>query len=401
MVIAVIGPAVGLNVADTLQVLVTRICGGSTSPGSLDGLDPYVPVPRSPNENCAMLALTRAIFAAPECRTMYQRRRPPRSNTRDSLNRDAHALYGGAAADDARVSVALALIAEVDGHGLRVSVIAARVGLSRWHLEKLLRQSTGRSFTEHVRSARVTAAIRVLGIVHLSIKEAAGHCGYLNTAAMARDFRRSLDISPGVWRSHSFGARLYPRDGPESSVTPPGPSDADGAMLALTQVIAAAPALRAMYRLGRVHDSAAKGSTDRADLPPCRTAAEHDAVDPRVLLALAIIAEVAGHGVTVSVVSSRVDLSRWHFEKLLRQSTGRSFTEHVRSARVSAALPVLGLVRLSIKEVAARCGYLSTAALTRDFRRCLDISPAVWRSRSFGARLYALLEARPALELLN
>jgi AraC-like DNA-binding protein len=103
-------------------------------------------------------------------------------------------------ATDLRVDTALRLIRTGCCRGVSVNEVARELRLSRWHLERLLRRITGRSFTEHVRTARLAVAAHLLDTSFLSVKEIATHVGYSSASSFARDFRRTLAMSPVEWK---------------------------------------------------------------------------------------------------------------------------------------------------------------------------------------------------------
>lgn len=65
-------------------------------------------------------------------------------------------------------------------------------------------------------------------------------------------------------------------------------------------------------------------------------------------------------------------------------AAGLSFTGVLREARMALARRLLASGRsppLPIAEIARRCGYTDASHFSRDFRRCLGVSPAAWRER--------------------
>ncbi len=102
--------------------------------------------------------------------------------------------------------------------------------------------------------------------------------------------------------------------------------------------------------------------------------------DARVALALSYIRQHAPTGSTsVAAIAAHVRLSRWHLERLMRQHTGQPVTAHLRAVRMLAARQLLAGSLLTVKEIAAKSGYGSTSALSRDFKRTSGVSPLEWR----------------------
>jgi AraC-like DNA-binding protein len=107
-----------------------------------------------------------------------------------------------AIAPDSRVRLALGAIEQLVPAGpLSVRDVAPRVNLSTWHLQRLLRRHTGRSFAECVRHARLMYAMRYLRGSMLSVKEVSARVGYTHCSSFCRDFRRAYGCAPTAWRA--------------------------------------------------------------------------------------------------------------------------------------------------------------------------------------------------------
>jgi AraC-like DNA-binding protein len=101
---------------------------------------------------------------------------------------------------DKRVQTALTFIKNNCQRSVRIDDVAATVGLSRWHFERLTKRDTGTSPRGHLVAARMERAGALLRERHLSIKELAFRVGYGNANAFTRDFRRSYGTPPRTWR---------------------------------------------------------------------------------------------------------------------------------------------------------------------------------------------------------
>jgi AraC-like DNA-binding protein len=103
--------------------------------------------------------------------------------------------------EDARISVALRYIgAHCCDRTLSLGRVAAEVTLSPWHFDRLLKRSTGSSYREHLRSARMTIAEQLLDRSFFSVKEVAAHVGYGTASDFDRDFRHRHGMTPTAWR---------------------------------------------------------------------------------------------------------------------------------------------------------------------------------------------------------
>jgi AraC-like DNA-binding protein len=124
------------------------------------------------------------------------------------------AITSEASRIDARVQNALELIQLNCERRVRIAELAATVGLSRWHLERLTRKCTGAPLRDHLAAARMERAIDLLAEGRLSIKELAFRLGYGNASAFTRNFRKRFGTAPRSWRrshSPSFSSRLSGR----------------------------------------------------------------------------------------------------------------------------------------------------------------------------------------------
>ncbi len=80
-------------------------------------------------------------------------------------------------------------------------------------------------------------------------------------------------------------------------------------------------------------------------------------------------------------VAAQVNLSPWHFDRLLKRSTGRAYREQIHSARMSIAERLLDETFLTMKEIAARVGYAKASDFDREFRLSHRMTPTEWRRR--------------------
>jgi two-component system response regulator YesN len=100
-----------------------------------------------------------------------------------------------------KVALALKMIdAEATRQRPRLKPIAAAVGLSSWHLSRLVKSELGRNLRDYVREVRVGLAMDLLEIPSKSVKEVAFELGYHDSGTFARDFRRQRGQSPSQWR---------------------------------------------------------------------------------------------------------------------------------------------------------------------------------------------------------
>lgn len=79
--------------------------------------------------------------------------------------------------------------------------LAAALGVSRWHLSRVISRETGHGFAEHLHGLRVLEAAHLLATTRLSVKEVAATVGYPRTGELDRHFGRWLRMTPSRFRS--------------------------------------------------------------------------------------------------------------------------------------------------------------------------------------------------------
>lgn len=79
-------------------------------------------------------------------------------------------------------------------------------------------------------------------------------------------------------------------------------------------------------------------------------------------------------------VARHAGISPSHFSRLLKERTGRSFTELLRQSRVDLACELLRGTEKSLAEIADACGFCDQAYFTHVFRDVKGITPKQFRS---------------------
>lgn len=82
--------------------------------------------------------------------------------------------------------------------GLRAA--ARHVGVSPWHLARVLKRATGVGFHHHLHRMRVAEARELLRHSDRSIKEIAYASGYADTRSLDRHFKRRVGVTPTAFR---------------------------------------------------------------------------------------------------------------------------------------------------------------------------------------------------------
>jgi len=86
----------------------------------------------------------------------------------------------------------------------------------------------------------------------------------------------------------------------------------------------------------------------------------------------------------VPELASRAAMSARHFARRFTAETGTTPAEYVARARLDTARRLLEETRLSLKEVATRCGFAQEQNLRRAFVRRLGVTPTDYRERVQG-----------------
>jgi AraC-like DNA-binding protein len=83
---------------------------------------------------------------------------------------------------------------------------------------------------------------------------------------------------------------------------------------------------------------------------------------------------------TLDQMAEYAGFSKFHFERLFKQSTGLTFYQYLTQKRISYAEFLLTNPSLSITEIAYRSGFSSGSTFARTFRQLKDYSPSDFRS---------------------
>ena len=83
----------------------------------------------------------------------------------------------------------------------------------------------------------------------------------------------------------------------------------------------------------------------------------------------------------VDILATRAGMSPRTFARLYAERTGRTPAKTVEGFRLDAARHALEDTRLSVKEIAVRCGFLEEDRMRRCFHRCLGVNPQEYRNR--------------------
>lgn len=91
-----------------------------------------------------------------------------------------------------------------------------------------------------------------------------------------------------------------------------------------------------------------------------------------------------GDDVSIEELARITDLSRYHFMRAFKQSTGKTLVQTLIDLRVEKAREMLENTNLPVSEIAAQVGYDAPQAFARVFRRETGIAPSQYRRELSG-----------------
>jgi AraC-like DNA-binding protein len=95
--------------------------------------------------------------------------------------------------------------------------------------------------------------------------------------------------------------------------------------------------------------------------------------------ALAYIEANLGSKISTRELADLVAFSKSHFSRAFKRSLGATPMAYVANRRVERAKVMMTSTREPLSEIALACGFADQSHLTRSFRRCVGMSPAIWR----------------------
>lgn len=84
---------------------------------------------------------------------------------------------------------------------------------------------------------------------------------------------------------------------------------------------------------------------------------------------------------SVELLASRINLSRYYFQKQYRLAFGVTCMQDVISSRMEHAKLYLMQQDLSVKSIAHTCGYNNEAHFMRQFKRFTGLTPSQYRNK--------------------
>lgn len=86
-------------------------------------------------------------------------------------------------------------------------------------------------------------------------------------------------------------------------------------------------------------------------------------------------------GTSIATIAEALNMSRSHFFRAFRESTGISPYQWLLKQRIDNAQRLLRTTNLPLSEIALHCGFSDQSHFTRIFSRDVGVTPKVWRQR--------------------
>lgn len=120
----------------------------------------------------------------------------------------------------------------------------------------------------------------------------------------------------------------------------------------------------------------------RAAASPEGCGAGENLIDWRVRVVLMCLEKQHSNlRLTIRALSEGLRLSEHYLGKLVKDSTGMTFRQHLRKVRMEHAQALLRDRSLPVKEIAALEGYREPGNFSKDFRRFSGMAPTEYREQ--------------------
>lgn len=125
-------------------------------------------------------------------------------------------------------------------------------------------------------------------------------------------------------------------------------------------------------------------------IEPCKTTS--GGLSPqRERLVKQLILERLGDSLEVTELAQACSLSRSHFSRAFKCSTGCSPQDWIRQQRIARAKLLIQHTDLSLTQISLECGFCDQAHFCHMFTRSEGINPFAWRCRTVRAVRHSAL----------
>lgn len=93
-----------------------------------------------------------------------------------------------------------------------------------------------------------------------------------------------------------------------------------------------------------------------------------------------LILDRLGESLEVTELAEACSLSRSHFSRAFKCSTGLSPQDWIRTQRIARAKQLIQLTHLSLTQISLECGFCDQAHFCHMFTRSEGVNPMTWRN---------------------
>ena len=87
---------------------------------------------------------------------------------------------------------------------LDLHAVAEEIGVSTWHLCKVIKKQTGTNFVDLLNKARIEGAKRLLVETNMKVYEVAEEVGYTDTTYFSKIFKKIASVTPNEYRNTMY-----------------------------------------------------------------------------------------------------------------------------------------------------------------------------------------------------
>ncbi len=102
----------------------------------------------------------------------------------------------------------------------------------------------------------------------------------------------------------------------------------------------------------------------------------------RERLAKNLIHALLGEKISVPQLAQACALSRSHFSRAFKRSTGMSPQDWIHRQRIAQAKRLIQESDMTLTQISAECGFCDQAHFSRTFTRAEGVNPMEWRSKA-------------------
>ncbi|WP_411959575.1 AraC family transcriptional regulator [Pseudomonas sp. s4] len=97
-------------------------------------------------------------------------------------------------------------------------------------------------------------------------------------------------------------------------------------------------------------------------------------------------------GVSVTELAEACGLSRSHFTRIFKESTGTAPQQWMRKQRISKSKHLLETSTMLLAEIALECGFCDQSHFCRTFRTAEGMTPHAWQQHAWSQRMHRTIQ---------